>query len=83
MLSRLRMSVPEWLVDFENMASEIFQQPRRFTIYGFPQAKYSRKTLDHAIETIISSKIPPQKQEVVANTDHFHGLRSPPDLCRT
>lgn len=80
-LSRLRMSVKECLKNFESMASMIFEHERRISIVGFPRAKYSKHTLERAIEIIISGKTP--IHSISEALPKFKMLPSPSDLCRT
>jgi hypothetical protein len=82
MLSRLRMSIAQCIAEFNMIVREMYHQPRRITVLGFPGAKYSEKPFIDAINWMITKNLT-TNSGTLADTVEPQKLSSPHDLCRT
>lgn len=78
MLGRLRMTVDQCLLNYPDMADNIFNKPRS-QIHGYPRNKHNAALLVKEIQKLMKARTGQEENE----KSELHYFKSPEDLCRT
>jgi hypothetical protein len=78
MLGRLRMTVEQCLLNYPDMANNIFNNPR-LQIKGYPRNKHKAALLEKEIQKLMKARTGEEENE----KSETHYFKAPEDLCRT
>jgi hypothetical protein len=76
------MSIGECIKQYEVIGTAIFQDPRRFGLFGLLHDRHHKAPLVDAIQTLTESRTPNQYRTGDTG-ERFKNFPSPGDLCRT